>query len=110
MLEINPFGKRDHRRWKAHYTCAIRAWAFSQVPESVSCAEALLREMLDLAKAGNQDIMPDGTSFGWLIKTIAVSKLPDKTKKADQVIETMAQHGLKLDSFGKRYLERCRKK
>jgi pentatricopeptide repeat protein len=110
MLEINPFDKSGHRRLKAHYNCAIRAWAFSQVSEGVSRAEALLREMLDLAEAGNQDIMPDGTSCGWLLKTIAMSKVTDKTKKADQVMEIMAQHGLKLDSFGKRYLERCRKK
>lgn len=85
------------------YTTVILAWSFACSEEerkiSVQRCDALLKEMITSASAGDRSVMPNQLTFGTFMEVLARSDLPDKRVRAKQILETMKDCGVSPGAF-----------
>ena len=72
------------------YNTVLNAWATSRQPESVTRADSLVQEEMDVS--------PDAKTYMTWLKTITSSSLEDKREKTQHILELMKQDGFHLNA------------
>jgi pentatricopeptide repeat protein len=88
------------------YNSVIKAWSFTRDPEAVPRVTALLKEVLDQAE-GNSRMTPNANTFGSVLKTVASSRLPDKEKRAQVVVDLMQKFGIEWSAWSRTQFKMC---
>jgi len=93
------------------YTSAMTAWSrvtdHEEKNVAVEKCEELLQEMLEEAKTGNRDVMPNQFTFGTFLRVVARSNVLDKSDRATQVLQFMEHCGMEPDEFVQSAAREC---
>ncbi len=71
------------------YSAVISTWQSSKESDAFNKAYALMMEMRELAKQGDNELAPNARTYGALLKVLASSRLPDKAEKAEKIFQEM---------------------
>lgn len=88
------------------YNAVIKAWSYTRDPQAFPRVTALLQELLVQSET-NSRMMPNANTFGSVLKALADSKLPDKQKRAQAVLELMEKFGVEMNGWSRNQLEKC---
>jgi hypothetical protein len=88
------------------YNSVLKAWSFSCHPEAVSKVTSLLTELINLSEK-NPAMRPNGNTFGFVLKTLADSNVPDKARRAEAVLALMKRFKCQHSKWTMIELEKC---